>query len=142
MRIQHKTFLLTLSIKHTNNNLVLEVYGSNFEPLALEQKNKNGIETIEFFTYMPNIVILVLSGNATPIELVGISLAGIRINNNILPNIIEYKPSETPCKSVQEYIKNPSNRSLVWNQPGCILINLFDTNPFAYHMYIGNKIKF
>lgn len=142
MRIQHTIFLLTLSLKHANDNLSLQAYGSNFDLLTSEQKNKNGVETIEISTYMPNIVTVMLSSNTTPIELVGMSLAGITIDGNILPNMIEYKPSDTPVQTVQEGVKNTSVRRLVWDQPGCVLINLFDPNPFAYHMYIGNKIKF
>ena len=142
MRIQHTDFLLTLSIKHTNDNLTIKAYGSKFDTLVLEQNINNNTETIKISTYMPNRVTIILSNNATPLELVGMSLAGIKMNDNILPNLIEYKPSKNQGKSVQEYIKNPSVRQLVWDQPGCVLINLFDPNPFAYHMYVGNKIRF
>jgi hypothetical protein len=142
MRIQNTTFLLTLSIKNANDNLSLEAYGSNFDLLTSEQTNKNGVDIIEISTYMPNTVTVVLFGNTMPIELVGMSLAGIPINGNILTDVIEYKPSEIPVQSVQECVKNTSVRRLVWDQPGCVLINLFDPNPFAYHMYIGNKIRF
>ena len=142
MRIQHTDFLLTLSIKHNNDNLAIEAYGSKFDMLALERTINNNIETIKIFTYMPNIVTIVLSDNTTPIELVGMSLAGVKMNNDILLNSVEYKPSKIPCKSVHDYIKNPSVKQLVWDQNGCVLINLFDPNPFAYHMYIGNKIRF
>jgi hypothetical protein len=141
MRIQPTHFLLTLIIKHNNDNLAIEAYGSTFDPLLLERKINNKIETIQISTCMPNIVTVVLSGNTNPIELVGMSLAGIKINNDILLDLSEYKPSNGPCKSVQEYIKNPSVKQLVWDQHGCVLINLFDPNPFAYHMYIGNKIR-
>jgi len=142
MRIQHTDFLLTLSVKHNNDNLAIEAYGSKFDMLPLERTNNNNIETIKISTYMPNMAIIVLSGCQTPIELVGMSLAGIKMNNDILLNSVEYKPSKSPCKSVQEYIKNPSVKQLVWDQDGCVLINLFDPSPFAYHMYIGNKIRF
>jgi hypothetical protein len=142
MRIQHTDFLLTLSVKHTNNNLAIEAYGSTFDKLALERQINNGVETIKIVTYMPNRVTIMLSGNETPSELVAMSLAGIKMNSDILSKVVEYKPSKDSCQSVQECIKNTSVKRLVWDQNGCVLINLFDPNPFAYHMYIGNKIRF
>ena len=143
MRIQSTNFLLTLAIKHSTDTQTLSAYGSKFDLLPVEQQVVDKIKTINILTYMPNRVMLVLPIDSK-IELISMSLAGIKISNNILPNLIEYKPdlSGVPKTSVSEHLDNPSTRSLIWDYSGCVLFDFFHPNPFAYHMFIGNQIRF
>ena len=65
MRIQNKNFLLTFTVEHTsdnNNVMTIDVYGSKFEPLPVQRTIENNMETIKVSTYLPNKVMLVLSG--------------------------------------------------------------------------------
>ena len=152
MRIYSKNVPLTVKLKHQSNgsNLSIDVYDSNFEQVSVDRKFNNNNEIIEILTPMPNTVMLVLTGknyatNVNPsATLIEMSLAGIKINKNLLIQCTEFKPhlETTPKNNLSEYIENPSRHSTVWNENGCVLINLFETDPFAYHMCIGNKIQF
>ena len=145
MRIQSKPFLLTLRLGHRDpaNRMTLEAYGSNFDKLTIRSAVNGAVETVDILTCMPNRVMLILSGNGS-IKLLSMKLAGLPISQALLPNLAEYKsigPMETK-NSPQEYLANAGEKTTLGNHPGCVLFDLFDPNPFAYHMYIGNKIQF
>jgi len=151
MRIQSKNFLLTFTVEHTsdnNNVMTIDVYGADFKPLPVQRTIKNNIETIEISTYLPNRVMLVLAGKINQdnqsIKLLSMSLAGIKINNSIMVNLIDYRPiqtTETPA-TIRDYLNNESWNPTPWDQNGCVLFDIFDPNPFSYLLYIGNKIHF
>lgn len=151
MRIQRTNFLLTLKLKHgcVDNVMHVTAYGTDFEPLPMTREINQEIEIIKISSQLPNTIMLVLLGktdqdNNKSIELLDVSLAGVKINKDILLNRVDYKPnfSTQMPNSLQQYLENSSTRSLVWTQNGCVLFDLFDTNPFAYLLKIGNKIKF
>jgi hypothetical protein len=149
MRIQNKNFLLTFTVEHAGNDVMaIDVYGTNFEPLPVQRTIENNIETIEISTYLPNKVMLVLSGKTEQdnksIKLLGMSLAGIKINHSVMLNLIDYRPIQSgPApKSLREYLNNEAWDPTPWDQNGCVLFDIFDPNPFSYLLYIGNKINF
>lgn len=152
MRIHYKNVCLTVKLEHQSNgsNLSVDAYGSDYELLPVRREVNSSREILEISTPMLNTVMLVLTGKnyATSVDpsvtLLEMSLAGIKINKNLLIQCIEFKPhlETTPKNNLSEYIENPSRHSTVWNENGCVLINLFETDPFAYHMCIGNKIQF
>jgi hypothetical protein len=128
--------------------MTINAYGSDFEMLPITRKISNSIETVEISSYLPNTVMLVLSGKNShdrkSVELLNVSLAGIKINQDILLTKIEYKPilsTQTPS-SIKEYLDYPSMCSNIWDHNGCVLFDFFDPDPFAYLLKIGNKIKF
>jgi hypothetical protein len=129
-----------------DNNMTVDAYGSDSELLPITRKIVNQVETIEIQTHLPNTVMCVLSGSTIlpdekkSIELLSMSLAGVKINQEILPNIIDYRPNLST--QVQQYVNYPSIDQIVWNHDGCVIFDLFDPNPFAYLLKIGNKIKF
>ena len=151
MRIQRTNFLLTLKLKHSCIDDIMQVtaYGSDFEPLPMLRDINNEIETIEISSYLPNTIMLVLSGKTVSddnkfIELLDMSLAGIKINKDIMFNRLDYKPNlstQLPT-SLTEYLNPSSTRSTKWEYNGCVLFDLFDPDPFAFLLKIGNKIKF
>ena len=130
--------------------MALNAYGSEFESLTTTRTMVNGIETIEILTYLPNTIMCVLSGaNSSPeqnkyIELVSMSLAGVKINPEVMCDKVDYRPnlSDQVPDSIEKYINYPSTKQTVWNHDGCVIFDLFDPNPFAYLLKIGNKIKF
>jgi hypothetical protein len=128
--------------------MTINAYGSDFEMLPITRKVSDEIETVEILSYLPNTVMLVLSGKNShdrkSVELLNVSLAGIKINQDIVLTRIEYKPivsTQTP-NSIKEYLDYPSTHSTIWNYNGCVLFDLFDPDPFAYLLKLGNKIKF
>jgi hypothetical protein len=148
MRIQRTNFLLTLNLKHSDAAMTINAYGSDFEPLPITRKVSDGIETVEILSYLPNTVMLILAGKNShdrkSVELLNMSLAGMKINQDIMLTRTEYKPilsAHTP-DSVQKYLDYPPRRSTIWTYNGCVLFDLFDPDPFAYLLRIGNKIKF
>ena len=150
MWIQRKNFLLTLRLEHADpaNCMTVDAYGSKFDKLSVQRKSNNAVETIDILTYMPNQVMLVLSGKNhsgnNSIKLISMRLAGLPIAQDLLVNVVEYKPNRLgeSKNSLSEYLDCPSTKTTTWDRNGCVLINLFNPNPFAYHMYIGNKIRF
>jgi len=152
MWIQRTNFLLTLSLKHgiCDNVMTVDLYGSEFELLPITRKIVNDIETIEILTYLPNTVMCVLSGSRIlpdekkSIELLSMSLAGIIINKEIMFDRFHYRSnlSTHEPESIREYINYQPSRQKVMNHDGCVLFDLFDPDPFAYLLKIGNKIKF
>jgi len=138
MWIRNTNILLTLAIQASDQTKI-SVFDQEFNPLPTTSTCQNNIINVEILTYMPNQVLLVLSG---PARLSNMWLAGIKVKNDKLLNVLEYKPSAQSFNSPGDYINNVSTKTLDWTQPGCVLINLFNPNPFAYHMYIGNKISF
>jgi hypothetical protein len=152
MRIQSNNFLLTFIVEHTSNNnnvMTIDVYGIDFEPLPVQRTIKNNIETIDVSTYLPNRVMLVLSGKTNQdnqaIKLLSMSLAGIKINNSIImSNLVDYRPiltDKTPT-SLRDYLDNESWDPTLWDQNGCVLFEIFNPNPFSYLLYKGNQIHF
>jgi hypothetical protein len=148
MWIQRTNFLLTLNLKHSDDAMTINAYGSDFEMLPVTRKISNGIETVEISSYLPNTVMILLAGKNShdkkSVELLNVSLAGIKINQDIMLTKTEYKPilsTQTP-DSIKEYLEYPSTRSTIWNYNGCVLFDLFDPDPFAYLLKLGNKIKF
>ena len=151
MRIQNKNFLLTFTVEHTsdnNNVMTIDVYGSKFEPLPVQRTIENNMEIIKVSTYLPNKVMLVLSGKNNQdnqsIKLLSMSLAGIKINNSIMLNLIDYRPIQTDKipTSLRDYLNNEAWDPMPWDQNGCVLFDIFDPTPFSYLLYIGNKINF
>ena len=134
MRIQRSIFLLTLTLENSES-VPMQAYDSNFDPLPIEHTGN----TVNIQTYMPNQVMLVLLAESQ-IELVGVSLAGLQFADDILLNLIQYKPG-LPTNNIAEYFNRPSIRLKTWNQPGCVVFDFFHPNPFAYHMYVGNQIR-
>jgi hypothetical protein len=153
MRLPRTHSLLTLKLKHgcVDNVMHVTAYGSDFEPLPVIRKIDHEIEIIEISTYLPNTVMLVLSGKTAQdddrkfIELLDMSLVGVKINKDILLDRVEYKPNllmQLP-DSLQQYLDHASTTQLLtWGHNGCVLFDLFDNDPFAYLLKIGNKIKF
>jgi hypothetical protein len=129
--------------------MTIGVYGADFEPLPVQRTIENNVETIEVSTYLPNKVMLVLSGKINQdnrsIKLLSMYLAGIKISNSIvMSNLVDYRPilSDKTPTSLQDYLNNEARRAMSWDQNGCVLFDIFDPNPFSYLLYKDNKINF
>ena len=162
MRIQHTFFHLTLQLKHQecNGRLMVSAYDHHGHQLTFDSHDELGVETISMQISMPNKIALVLTGKDykndikfdsqgkiiedKAIELVGMTLAGIKFNSKNLINLTVYHPdrSAEKIRSLTEYLQLGPTGSLLWNRNGCVTLNIFDSNPFAYHLNVGTKIQF
>ena len=153
MWIQPEIFGLNLKLKHQecNGRLILTAYDHHKNQLVIDRSdNNNDHETISMQISMPNNVTILLTGkdyitdSEKLIELVGMSLAGIRFNFNNLEKLAIYHPdySSKTSRSLGEYLDLPARPSLKWNRNGCVTINLFAINPILYHLNVETKIQF
>ena len=100
-------------------------------------QNNNHL-TVETQITLPNQILLEFSiPESKTVELTAMNLASIPVDKLVLTNIIEYKKDA----SASNFQTIPSKKTLEWDSSGCVLINIFNPNPLAYHLYIGNKIK-
>jgi hypothetical protein len=134
MRFHNKHFLLTTELIHTSDTVV-QVYDSKFVCLNPDGDYKNIQVTL------PNKITFRLS-NVQRSNLVKISLAGINFSRENLAKILEYRTCKYKCNSLEELEKFPNTRSMEWEKDGYFTLNLFDRNPFAIHLYTGNRINY
>lgn len=140
-------FLLSLNLKHKGGYFDISAYNHQGNVLDV---NKKDPETIEISVSMPNQIYLTLSGKDystefdKSLELVSMSLAGIRFNGQDLHKLAVYSPdwSDAVTRTFDEYKKLSPSSLTVWDRNGCVIVNLFDNDPFLYHMNVGTKIKY
>lgn len=140
MRVQRSDFLLNFKIRdltEENSNLKFNAFGSKFQPLELSCVQHGQMHSLEVVTHLPNDVFLVFSGlGDRGIELVDLSLVGISIDKSILNKKVEYKQTT----SLNNVMTVASECTLCWPNNGCAIFKFFHPDPFAYHLFIGNKI--
>lgn len=76
-------------------------------------------------------------------ELDCLRLAGIEVRSDVLLNLSEYKyaSNHDMIAAIEQLDELESLKTLCWDRDGYAVFNLFHPNPFAWHMYVGNKIK-
>jgi hypothetical protein len=162
MRIQPTIFRLDIQLKHyeCNGRLNLSAFYRNGTPIDIVRKERDDIETISLQVQLPSNILLVLSGKNyktdiefdhqgkrikdKAIEMLGMSLAGIRFNYKKIQKLAIFSPDTSTLESrpFNEYQNLDSIESLNWDRNGYVTLNLFDCNPFLYHLNVGTKIQF
>lgn len=139
MWIQRQLFFLKFQLKLSNfDNFNLTAYDKDFKKLLTNTTQNNNQLIIETWITLSNQILLEFSiAEHETIELTGMSLAMIPINKKILTNIAEYKRNA----SLNDFQTVSTKKTLNWDRSGCVLFNIFNPNPLAYHLYIGNQIK-
>jgi hypothetical protein len=141
-------FPIKLDIKYISGNSVespVAIYDSGFNRIEVKSNTSNSVECIEFNIAFPNkIIIEIDTHNATLLELSRFNVAGINVEKDKLLKCIEYRPfpRKQLAKSFDQLIELPTKKILTWAGRGYVVINLFNPNPFAWHLYLGNRIKF
>lgn len=146
MRICHKTiFPVKIDIKlddDLSNGCDFTIYDSTFNII----ESFSNTTRLEFDIALPNRLMIQVNSNRAPFraELSRFNLAGINVERDKLLTAIEYRTrqSDTQITSIDELNKLPSEKSLTCTRNGYVIVNLFHPNPFAWHLYLGNKIKF
>jgi hypothetical protein len=141
MRIRDSTFLLKIDITSLKESpsVITNAYDSFFNKLPITKSVLEKIEQVQVDVCLPNKIILEINSNNN--ELSQMSLAGIRIEKNKLSDLIAYYSGQIDQPNMEKILELPVQNNLLWNHPGYAIINLFHSDPFAWHLYIGNKIK-
>lgn len=133
MRFPNKNFILNVNFAHSSNLTKLEIYDDNLNTLAYDDN--------QVLINLPCKIILRLV-DVKESELLNVSLAGIKFKQENLLSILEYKVCKYKLQSLADLDKFPSTRSTKCNNDGYYIINLFNRNPFAIHLFVGNTINF
>jgi hypothetical protein len=131
MRLYNKTFPLIAEFESSETGI--QVYDHRFELLDTA--------TAQFSLEIALPGRLAFRTDASA-RFVKMSLSGINFDRTSLLNIVEYKISKNTVTSWEQLDRLSTTRTLSWDQDGYLLLNLFHPNPFALHLFIGNKIKF
>jgi len=142
MRIQRPTHLLSLKLKTVDQeslSLQVNAYSSKFRPLEYKHVKNDNIHHVDISIPIPDrIVIGFLGIDKQGLELLEMSLVGIPFIKSVLNKILEYKPTN----QLKKVFDIPSiTNTLHWSCDGYLVIDFFNPDPFAYHMYVGNKIR-
>ncbi len=140
MRIQRPTHLLKLKLQTVDPDSVnLNAHSSKFQPLEYKHNRNDNIHNVEILIPIPDRIVIGFSSvNKQGLELLEMSLVGIPFVKGVLNKIIEYKPTD----KLEKVFDIPSiTNTLHWFRDGYLVIDFFNPDPFAYHMYVGNKIK-
>lgn len=152
MRVHHTPFFqLIVGIKcrpEFVESLAIQIFDKNFRPLLFNRRqNETGVE-IEIDIEFPNKLIITTSiidnkENNLQIEMAYFKVAGLAVDKNVLLKCLEHKPTvvDDSINCFDQLIKIDSHKTFVWNE-GYTIVDLFHPNPFAWHLHLGNKIKF
>jgi hypothetical protein len=142
MWIYNSMFLLKIDVTSSDlsRNIITNVYDSSFNRLPMKKNVTGQIEQVQIDINLPNSIILEID----PIggEFSQMSLAGIKLEKNKLSDVILYYTGQLAQPSMDKILELPVQKTVLWNHAGYAMINLFHYDPFAYHMFIGNKIQF
>lgn len=141
MRLQRQSFPLTLRLHSATgrfDTLSVSAYNSDGGRLEHSFLTKNSQLIIQVLVQLPNQVIFEFAGiGHNHLMLQQLTLAGVRVDSSLLPNISEYLANST-INTVQ--LASPI-KTTRWHTDGCARFDIFHPNPFAYHFLIGNKIN-
>ena len=149
MRI-HNTAFFPLTIGIASKNAMptiteINVYDCSFHCLPVKSKKKNSIMEFETNIELPNKLIIEIgrTPNQCFLELEYFILAGIKVGKELLLKCLEHKmtPVNNSLRSLDQLSNTITKKTLVWEE-GYVVIDLFHSNPFAWHLFLGNKIKF
>lgn len=146
MRIRDETFLFSIDIKHHCEGRV-DIYDSGFNLLTTRRSKTENVEHIEADICLPNKLILVVSKEQAigKIELVKMRLTGLAISQESALKILDYRQasvSKYDSCSLEQILSIPAYKSLSWDDEGYVIVDFFHPDPFALHLFIGNKINF
>lgn len=146
MRIRNETFLFSIDLKHHHTGRV-DIYDAGFNQLITRRSLNTNIERIEIDICLPNRLIVVVSKehDVGKIELVKMRLAGIDIAQENMLKILDYRQasiSKYTSHTLDQVLSLPAHKLSLWENEGYATIDLFHPDPFALHLFIGNKINF
>lgn len=143
-------FLVKIDIENlygSSDTYDLSMYDADFVKLPLVRQTQNHLDKIELNIQLPNkLIIEVVQPPGMDNHQLGIkkfNLAGIDVDKDHLLRCSEYRlcGSNNSVESMSDIMALETTKTLTWTGSGYLIIDLFHPNPFAWHLYIGNKIK-
>lgn len=139
-------FPLTLEIQHTQGlpeDCGFMFRDSDFMPLSTTCTYSRDTTKIKSQVWLPLKLIIEIRSDSTTdqLNLATFNLAGISVKKDKLLHCLEYRHGSVDISNNQ-LLNLPAKKTLTWTPPCCVLVDLFDPNPFAWHLHIGNKIQF
>ena len=123
----------------------ISLFDNKFQAVASETVWQENVLIITTKISLPNKLIMSIEScsDKTALELQGMVLSGIEVRTDVLLNFLEYKycANHVMIESVAQLEALKAERVLCWDRDGYAIFNFFHPNPFAWHMYVGNKIK-
>lgn len=150
MRIRSSNNILTITLKHEQSTNLVDVaaYDKNFQTLTCQRTPMGDHEKVSIKISLPNKLMIVFGSNQSStnhkFELTGMALAGINFNLETITKIIESKfvNEGDMIEKPHDFSKYASSNSKIFTGHSCMILNLFHHNPIAYHLFVGNRIKF
>lgn len=122
MRVSRSTILL-IKLKTDQDISVIANDRQNVGIDTIMEKD-NDMLNLSIPVCLPEFITLRFSGR---VELVSISLAGLKFNQKNLSDVAKYHARGRVEDNV-------------WDSAGWVELNLFDNDPFLYHLNIGTNI--
>ena len=97
------------------------------DALDMETSVRKDVVQVRVQVRMPNQIKICVN---TPVEVLGANLSHINFNLDQLRQHLIYHPQG------QDAVQ-----SLVWDRSGHAILDLFDPDPFTYHLHIGTTIR-
>jgi len=140
MRVQRPSYQLTAKFQTlhlSKQSIEFAVYNSRLEPIEFDHLADAQRHQLDLRLMLPDYLIIGFSqiGN-NELTMLSMSLAGITFNPKVLNKRVEYKPTT----ELYKVIETESRRELTCKQNGFFCVDFFSPDPFAYHLYVGNKI--
>jgi hypothetical protein len=121
-------FRLTFTLRNLKpgTDVSLEIHDKN-GLLPMTMTHRENIVTVEVSVNMPIHLTIWINSE---LEVLGANLSHINFNLEKLNQHLVYHPgSQDPTQS------------LVWDRFGHAVLDLFDTDPFTYHLHIGTTVR-
>lgn len=133
---------LFLAVDESMTKVELTVLDRDRNIVPVKKVNQSGLLVVSMEVPMPNRLFVMITGKEqqnqnTFIEVKGMSLGGVRFNNSQLDNLFEFKPDDRQqAQTLDDYLLLESVKTKVWDCNGCVILELFDTDPIRYHLHL------
>jgi len=138
-------FLVKIDFEHLPGSVddcCLIAFDRDLVELPMKQTIENNVRKIELNIQLPNKLIIRSSHSNDQVKVKKFNLAGIDVDKDKLLQCSEYRLcDQESINSFGDFANFEATKTLDWARSGYMIVDLFHPNPFAWHLYIGNKIK-
>lgn len=133
---------LSLATGESTTQMELTVLDRDKNVIPVKKVDQSGSLMLSMQIPMPNRLFFIITGkeqqnqNAS-IEVMAMSLGGVRFNNNQIENLFEFKPDDRQqAQTLDDYLLLESVKTKLWDCNGCAILDLFDPDPIRYHLHL------
>jgi hypothetical protein len=124
----------------------LDFYDQNFVRLPVDAQNdqENFVAVIQISLPTKIVIDITINQPNTKMDIQRLWLVGLPVDKNLLKQCCNYRIGRvnTTLNSLDALQALESQDTAMIEQSGYFVIDLFHPNPFAWHLAIGNKIKY